>query len=144
MAESVIVIVPFTVPLVPGVKATEIVQLAPAATLVLQLLLSEKLALAFMLVIARLAVPVLVSVMVWAGLVVLRVCVAKVRLVGDSVTAGLPAYAAADKTSRLHVAQTYERWLKLRKEERLKSRNWRHDNIPTIERTDLILFGTEL
>jgi hypothetical protein len=88
------------------VKATEIVQLAPAAMLGLQVLLSEKLALAFMLLSVKLAVPVLVSVMVSAGLVVPRVCVPKVRLVGDSVTAGLPACAATDKTSRLDTAQT--------------------------------------
>ena len=42
----------------------------------------------------RLAVPGLVSVTVWGIGIVLRSCVPKVRLAGDSVTVALPAYAA--------------------------------------------------
>ncbi len=45
-------------------------------------------------VILRLAVPVLVRVMFCDGLVVPRSCVPKVRLVGEKVTAGVPACAA--------------------------------------------------
>lgn len=46
-----------------------------------------------MLLIVRLAVPVLVSVTVWGGLLVPRSWVPNVRLVGENVTAGVPAKA---------------------------------------------------
>ena len=63
VALSVIVRVALTVPLATGVKETEIVQLAPAATLDPQVLVCEKsLLLLLMLVIVRVAVPVLVRV----------------------------------------------------------------------------------
>jgi len=44
-----------------------------------------------MLVIVRVAVPVLVNVIVCGGLVVFLSWVPKVRLAGDKVTAGVPA-----------------------------------------------------
>ena len=62
-ALSVIVSVALTVPLATGVKETEIVQLAPAATLDPQVFVCEKsLLLLLTLVIVRVAVPVFVRV----------------------------------------------------------------------------------
>ena len=63
-ALSVIVTVPLTVPFSTGVKVTEIVHLAPAATLDPQVLVSGKPALLLMPFSVRVAVPVLVRVIV--------------------------------------------------------------------------------
>jgi hypothetical protein len=54
--------VPVLVPLATGLKVTEIVQLAPALTLLAQVLVWEKSPLAVMLEMANEALPVLVSV----------------------------------------------------------------------------------
>jgi hypothetical protein len=88
-ALSVIEIEPVGVPAAVGVKVTEMVQLAPAATLVPQVLVSAKLDEAAILLIVRVAVPVFFKVTVWAALVVPTVWLAKVRLVGDKLTAGV-------------------------------------------------------
>lgn len=85
---SVIVTVPVRVPAAVGVKVTEIVQLPPAATLDPQFCVSAKSTDAVMEVTDRAAVPGLVSVTVWAALVVPSLCGAKVRLAGESATAG--------------------------------------------------------
>ena len=81
---------PVRVPVAVGLKVTLIVQLAPAATLVPQVLVSEKSPVVEMLVMLRVAVPVLVSVTVSAALLVPSTVTGKVRLVGESVTAGAP------------------------------------------------------
>jgi hypothetical protein len=87
-ALSVIVTVPVRVPAAVGVKVTEIVQLAPAATPVPQLCVSAKSPEAAIDAIVRGALPELVSFTVWAALVVPSVCEAKVRPVGERVTTG--------------------------------------------------------
>jgi hypothetical protein len=91
VASSVTVTLPALGPDTVGEKVTLIVQLAFGASAlgeIGQLLVCPKLALAAMLEIVRLAVPLFVSVTVCAGLVVVSGCAAKLRLVGDSVTAG--------------------------------------------------------
>jgi hypothetical protein len=88
LALSVIVTMPVRVPAAVGVKVTEIVQLPPAATLDPQLLVSAKSPDAVIEVTDRAAVPELVSVTVWAALVMPSACGANVRLVGESVTVG--------------------------------------------------------
>ena len=70
VALSVKVMVPGWLPVAVGVNVTLIVQLAPAATELPQVLLSAYCALAVMLVTLSAAVPVLVSVTVCAALVV--------------------------------------------------------------------------
>jgi hypothetical protein len=85
---SLIVIAPVLVPLAVGVKVTDIVHCAPDARLDPQLLLWAKSPEAAMPEIARMALPVFVIVIVFGGLVVPTFCVAKVRLVGDRLTAG--------------------------------------------------------
>jgi hypothetical protein len=82
---SLTVTVPVGVPPVVGVKVTDIVQLEFTATLEPQVLVSAKGPVALTLLIVSAAVPVLVSVTTWAGLVVLINCVGKVRLVGERV-----------------------------------------------------------
>jgi hypothetical protein len=63
VALSVREIVPVTMPFATGVKVTEIVQLAPAAMVAVQLLVSAKCKLGLILEILRVAVPVFVRVM---------------------------------------------------------------------------------
>ena len=69
MALSVIVRVPVRVPVAVGLKVTEMLQLAPAATLVPQVLVSAKSPEAAIEVIESDAWPELVSVTDWAVLV---------------------------------------------------------------------------
>lgn len=83
--------VPVRVPAAVGVKVREIVQLAPAATLVPQVLVSAKSPDAEIDVMASAAVPELVSVTVSGVLVEPFVCEAKIRLVGESVAVGVAA-----------------------------------------------------
>ncbi len=87
-ALSVIVSVPARFPVAVGIKVTATVQVAPAATLVPQLLVWAKSPEAAIEVMASAAVPVLLTVTACAVLVVPVVWDAKVRLVGESVTAG--------------------------------------------------------
>jgi len=91
VALSATEIVPVTVPFATGVKVTEMLHEAPAAMVGVQVVVSAKPALALMLEMVRLAAPVLVRVIVCAGLVVPLSCVLKVRLVGERVTAGAAA-----------------------------------------------------
>jgi hypothetical protein len=88
-ALSVIVSVPVRLPAAVGVKVTEMVHVAPVATLLSHVCGSAKSPDALIDVIASAAVPEFVSVMVCATLVEPVVCAAKVRLVGESVTAGV-------------------------------------------------------
>ena len=95
-ALSVTVIVPVRLPVAVGEKATLIVQVAAAARLAGQLLLSEKLPLAAMPLIVSAVVPLFVSVIAWVELVVPTVWPAKVRLVGDKLATGVPAAMVID------------------------------------------------
>jgi hypothetical protein len=76
------------VPVAPGVKVTLIEQFAPAASEAPQVVVSAYWALATILVMVREAVPVFVSVMDCAVLVVFTVWLVNVRLVGDKLTPG--------------------------------------------------------
>lgn len=91
LALSEIISAPVRVPTTDGVNVTEIVQLAPAATLVPQLLVSAKSPDAAIELSVRAAWPEFVSFTACAVLVVPVVCEAKVRLVGDSVAVGVAA-----------------------------------------------------
>ena len=71
-----------------GLNVTAMVQLAPPATLDPQVLAWAKLVLATMLVIVSVALPVLVRVTVCAALVVPTLTLLKVKLAGESWTAG--------------------------------------------------------
>ena len=89
-APSVIVAAPCRLPVLPGVKVTLNVHLAPAARLVLQGVVppatTEKSALPAKLDRLRAEVELFVKVSVCAVLVVPTVCDAKVRLAGAIVT----------------------------------------------------------
>jgi hypothetical protein len=87
-ALSVTVSVPVREPATVGVKVTAMVQLAPGATLVPQLLVWAKSPEAAIEVSVRATCPEFVRVTTWAAVVVPTVCWANVRLVGESVTAG--------------------------------------------------------
>ena len=88
LALSVKVKVPVLVPTAVGLKVTWTVQLAPAATLEPQVLVWEKSPLAVMLLMLSAPKPVSLSVTLWGLLLVPSVCDAKVKEVGDRVTAG--------------------------------------------------------
>src|SRR5690349_6343595 len=83
-APSVTVTVPVLEPALPGVNVTEIVQLAPAARLDPQVLVSPNPLDAVIFVILSEALPVFVSVTFWAALVMFTTCVAKVTLVVEN------------------------------------------------------------
>lgn len=89
-ALSIMASVPRLVPIAVGVNVTEIVQLAPAATLAPQVFVSAKSPEAAIEVIFKAAASELVSITVCAVLVVPSVCEAKVRLAGVSVTVETP------------------------------------------------------
>ena len=78
--------VPACLPVAVGVNFTDIVQLAPAATLVPQVLVSENSLEVAILVILSAALPLLVRVTDFAALLVPKSCLVKVRLEGDSDT----------------------------------------------------------
>ena len=82
---------------------TAIVQLAPAATLDPQLLLSAKLPEALMLVSERAALPLLDSVTDWAALVVLIVWLLKASELGDRLTLAVPTPAPVTGSTKLAV-----------------------------------------
>jgi hypothetical protein len=88
LALSVMVTVPVLVPAAVGLKVTLRVQLALAARLEPQVWVWEKSPLTVMLVIARVALPVFVSVRLWALLLVPTACAGKVKEVGERVAAG--------------------------------------------------------
>jgi len=79
---------PLLLPEAVGVNVTLILQLAPAATLAPQLFIWAKAPVSVIPVIARGAVPVLVRVTACAALVVPAAWLAKLTVVGKSVTAG--------------------------------------------------------
>ena len=87
-ALSATVMAPEMGPEVVGVKVTLIVQLAPLASVDAQLLDSAKLALAAMLMIVRVAPPVLVNTALSGALEVLMTWLAKLKLDGRKATAG--------------------------------------------------------
>jgi len=89
-ALSVNVTVPFTLPVVFGASVTLMAQLAPAASVAPQLLVSAKFALAAILVIASGAVPLLVSVMSRGSLAEPSASLPKVRLFAEKATLGDP------------------------------------------------------
>ena len=85
---------PLRAPGAVGVKVTLMVQLAPAAIVAPQVLLWAKSPLGAMLEMSKGAVPLLVSVIAWA-LLVLPTGWAKLRVVGESATAGANVVAVA-------------------------------------------------
>src|SRR2546427_301120 len=87
-ASLVMVTPPVLKPAVVGLKVTLMVQPAPTATFVPQLFVWAKSPLAAMLVMFNTAVPLLVSVDVWGGLVVPMGWLPKFRLAVESVTRG--------------------------------------------------------
>jgi hypothetical protein len=93
VALSVTFSVPVTAPLAVGQKTTLMLQLAPAATVLPQVLPAEKgLAVAIELMV-RVALPVLVSVTVCAELLLFTHSLLKFRLVGDRLTVGVAVEA---------------------------------------------------
>ena len=87
-ALSATVSVPVRVPEVVGINVTLMVQLAPAATELPQLLVWAKSPLALMAVILRAALPELLSVTVCGALVVPCAWLPKVRLTGERPATG--------------------------------------------------------
>jgi hypothetical protein len=81
--------VPVLVPSALGLKVTAIAQLAPALTMLPQVLVWEKSPMAAMLEIVSEALPVLVRVMVWA-LLAPTISAGKVSEAGDKLTTGPP------------------------------------------------------
>src|SRR5215472_16801392 len=103
LALSVIVRVAVNVPVPVRAKLTEIVQLPPALRLdphpLVTMYLGE---LAVILVIVTTDVPVLVMITFWLGLVVLKICWLKVRVVGERVTLASAA-ASVGHTKRKRI-----------------------------------------
>jgi len=89
-ALSVIVTVPFTLPVVFGASVTLMAQFAPAASVAPQVLVSAKFALAAILVIVSGAVPELVSVMSSGSLAEPSSSSPKARLLAEKDTPGDP------------------------------------------------------
>ena len=87
-ALSVIVIVPLRVPVVVGVKVTLIVHLFETATKAGQLFVCAKSPLDMILVMFRVAKPLLVRVTDCVGLVVPTTALLNVELGGDKLTVG--------------------------------------------------------
>ena len=87
-ALSEMLMVPVLVPAAVGLKVTEIVQLAPALTVVPQVLVWEKSPLAVMPEMVSEALPVLVRMTVCAVLVLPDIWAVKVREAGDKPTTG--------------------------------------------------------
>lgn len=85
---SVTVTAPLRAPVAVGVKVTVMEQLAAAAIELPQLLVWPKSPLAAMLVMVRLAVPVLVRVTFWVALAVANSWLAKTKLAGAKLATG--------------------------------------------------------
>ena len=79
---------PVLVPVAVGVKVTLRVQLALVARLEPQVLVWEKSPLTVMLVMLRVALPVLLRVTLWALLLPPTACAGKVKEVGERLTTG--------------------------------------------------------
>ena len=88
LALSVILKMPDCMPAAPGLKVTLIVQLAPEATLLPQVFVWLNGPVTEILLMSKIPRPVLVSLTGCAGLLVNTTWSGKVRLVGESVTAG--------------------------------------------------------
>jgi hypothetical protein len=89
-ALSIIVSVPILLPVTEGLNATLMLHVLPAGTLVPQLLVSAKSPAAATLVISSGVFRLLVNVTTLAALVVPAGWLLKLRLLGESVTGGLP------------------------------------------------------
>lgn len=85
---SVIESVPVTRSIAPGVKVTPMLQLAPAARLEAQVLVSSNLLVALIFEMLSVCVPLLIIVTVCAELVVPKSWVGKVRLAADRIALG--------------------------------------------------------
>src|SRR5450755_2913448 len=96
IALSVTLMLPVRVLSVVGLNLTVMLQLAPAATLVPQVLISSKSPLAAMLVMVNVAVPVLVRLITCPALIVFTSCVAKVKLAGERTTVAPPPTPTPD------------------------------------------------
>lgn len=105
-ALSLMVIVPLRAPVAGGVNVTLIVQLAPGATLGLQLLVCAKSPLAAMLVTVNKPVPVFDSVTVCAELVVPTSQLPKAKLMGDRLIRG-PADATCQSSAVLSATRSW-------------------------------------
>jgi hypothetical protein len=79
---------PVLVPVAVGLKVTLRVQLALVARLAPQLLVWKKSPLTVMLVMLRVALPVLLRVTLWALLLIPTSCAGKVKEVGKRLTTG--------------------------------------------------------
>jgi hypothetical protein len=93
LALSAIERVPLKSPTSEGVKVTSIVQLAPAATLVLQVFVWPKSPVVVIFVILSVAEPVLLNLIDCAALVVLAGSLPNAILVTDKVAVGEPPHA---------------------------------------------------
>jgi hypothetical protein len=89
IALSVTLIVPIRVPTAVGVKVMEIVQFAAAARLAPQVFVSAKSPEAAIDAMFIAALPVFISVIVWAELVEPTACAVKMRLAGVKVATGV-------------------------------------------------------
>lgn len=98
-AVSVIVSEPLRVPVDLGIKVKLIAQLAPAVTLDPQLFVWAKSPLVAILAIVSATFLILVSVTVWALLVVPMICPANARLAGDTVREGFATPVADSATT---------------------------------------------
>jgi hypothetical protein len=87
---SVTVSVPILLPVADGLNATLMLHLLSAGTLVPQVLVSAKSPAATMLVIASAVLKLLDNVINWVVLVVPAGWLPKLRLLGESVTVGVP------------------------------------------------------
>jgi hypothetical protein len=99
LALSVTVTAPLAAPVAVGVNVTEITHFFPGKTELPQVLISVKAALATMLPMVSVAVPVLLRITFFAALVEPTATLPKLRDVGDSVTVCATALAASSKTA---------------------------------------------
>lgn len=105
VALSVMVTVPVAVPVVEGVKVTEIEHFFPAGTELPHVLVSAKFPPIVMLVIVSVELPVLVNKTFFAALVVPTTTVPKFRLVAESVTVWALAIGLTEST--VNKSETY-------------------------------------
>jgi hypothetical protein len=99
VALSVIVTAPVTIPVFVGVKVTEMVQFLPALRVVPQVFVCAKGAAVAMLVIFRVAVPVLASVAFFMAVVLPTAWLPKLMLVVESVTCCAIAATVSSKNA---------------------------------------------
>jgi hypothetical protein len=97
LALSVMVTAPLSAPVAVGVNVTEITHFFPGKTELPQVLISAKGALATMLLIVSVAVPVLVRLTFFAAVVLPTATLPKLRDVGESVTVCAMAAAVSNR-----------------------------------------------